>query len=459
MPTTTTPRPTPSPAPASPAPGPRTARAATPVREAARAALDPATLRAAVRANPMDATVAAAARCGVSAALALGALVAVGHTELAGMAGLGALTSLYGRYDPYRRRVSLLTLVAVLIVGGIALTSTLAAAGSPTVVGLLVVTVFAAGMTALCHVLRTGAPGPTIVVFAVGAGLSGAPSAADVGHRVAAAAVGAALAWLVCCAGYLVRPNAPARLAVRRAARAAYAVDAAATDGPHAAAERATARTRALQAVDAARAVVADDLSHRRTAATARRLESDLDVLESGLAPGEPLTPTPARRTLRATARAGLAAGAWHQQTLRVLVASLAASGLVSAAGLSHAAWAAIGATAALSGTSTHHVTVRAVQRGVGTLVGAAVAWALLAAHLDFAATFAVVVALTFVTELVVGRNYLVAMFTITPMALLMGSIGSVVDPETVARDRALDTLVGVAVGVAAAVLVHPRRR
>ncbi|TGJ97523.1 FUSC family protein [Oerskovia turbata] len=83
--------------------------------------------------------------------------------------------------------------------------------------------------------------------------------------------------------------------------------------------------------------------------------------------------------------------------------------------------------------------------------------WPLLDLRLGFWATAAFVVVLQVVTELVVGRHYGLAMLTITPMALLMTSLGG--SNDVIALDRALDTAVGAVVGVLAVVLVHARSR
>ncbi|MGO2179835.1 MAG: hypothetical protein ACTH5I_14720, partial [Cellulosimicrobium funkei] len=194
--------------------------ALAPVRAAAQDVLDPAHLRDALRVSPADATVAAALRCGAAVALAIAVPGLLGRADLAAFASLGALTSLYGRYDPYRRRATLLATVGTLMTGTIAAFTLLAAAGTPALVTTAAVALLAAGATAFCLLVRTGPPGATIVVFAAGAGLAGAPTLADVGPRALAAAFGALLAGLVCTAGVLVRPTAPARLAVRRAADA-----------------------------------------------------------------------------------------------------------------------------------------------------------------------------------------------------------------------------------------------
>lgn len=444
--------------------------APSPVLTTARDVLDPAHLRAALRVNPADATLAAALRVGAAAALVLALSAAVGRTDLAASASLGALVILYGRYEPYRRRASLLAGVAGLFVASFLVTASLTAAGAPTLLVLAVVALVAGVSTVLCVLVRTGPPGASIVVFAAAGGMAGPLAWSDVAERGTAFALGAAVAWLVGMSGWLVRPSAPARLAVRRAADAVRRTRDVASGDP-AAAQAASA------AVARAREVLADDLSRRRTRDTARVLAAELASVAAALEPepgpearpGDgpappvrsvpPADALPPRRRLRDDVRASWRAPGWRLSGVRVLLASVVAGAGTLAAGLSHPAWAQLGATATLQGATTHHAVVRALQRGGGTVLGALVAWPLLAADLPFAVTCVVVVALQVVTELVVGRHYGLAMLTITPMALLMTSLGSTVDPAGVAASRALDTVLGAVVGVLAVVLVHPRRR
>lgn len=65
---------------------------------------------------------------------------------------------------------------------------------------------------------------------------------------------------------------------------------------------------------------------------------------------------------------------------------------------------------------------VRAGHRIVGTLVGLVTSAGLLVLGLGAVATVLVVAVLQIVTELLVGRNYGLALVFITPMALLMGT-------------------------------------
>jgi uncharacterized membrane protein YccC len=60
-----------------------------------------------------------------------------------------------------------------------------------------------------------------------------------------------------------------------------------------------------------------------------------------------------------------------------------------------------------------------------------------------------VVVALQIVTELLVGRNYGLALLFITPMALLMGQLGAAQSTPDLIRDRGVETVIGAVVAVA----------
>jgi hypothetical protein len=357
---------------------------ASPVLTTARDVLDPGHLREALRVHPSTGTAAnarAAVQCAAAAALALGASAAVGRQDLAGLAALGALASLYGRFEPYRRRAVIVALLGVVLTGAFTVVAALTTLDAPALLTLGAVALIAAGATVLCLLLRTGPPGGTIVVFAAAGGMAAGATWADVGERGLAVAAGATMAWLVAMSGWALRPGA-------RATTAPAAVP-----------------------------------------------------------------------TLRQTIRETRKELGWRLSGVRVTVAALAAGVVAQIAGLGHPAWAQMGATATLQGSTTQHAVVRALQRASGTVVGALLAWPLLAAHLGFAATCVVVVALQIVTEIVVGRHYGLAMLTITPMALLMTSLAGPADPAAMAASRALDTLVGAALGVLVVILVHARRR
>ncbi|MGC5167249.1 FUSC family protein [Luteimicrobium sp. DT211] len=341
------------------------------------------TWRASVTVNPGNGRpdLAVALRAGLTVLATFAILAAAGHRELAGFAALGAIVAVYGRLADPVARLTVVGAAGILQVAAIAAASgagwALASTGSATVetwavpVILGLVAALACAGTAL---LRTGPPGATLVVFAAAAGLTAPASAAGIGTRTLATAVGAVLALVV--AAVAAGPTARSRLRDR-----------------------------------------------------------------TPLLPARPPVP------------------AWHAEALRCGAGSLVAGVLAQAVGLGHPGWAAVGATAVLLGTSRRHVVVRALHRGAGTAVGAVLAWLVLDAHLSFWALAVLVAALQVVTELIVVRNYALAMLTITPMALLMTSLAGPVDAGTLAADRAVDTLLGVAVGVVVVLLLPFRER
>lgn len=128
-----------------------------------------------------------------------------------------------------------------------------------------------------------------------------------------------------------------------------------------------------------------------------------------------------------------------------------AAALLALAAGWQHPAWAAIGAMAVLQGSHLHITMHRAVQRTAGTVVGAALAWAILAGHPSFWQLLLAVAVLQFITELVIGANYALGQVFVTPMALLMTSLAAPATGMPLAR--VLDTVLGALVGIVFAVV------
>lgn len=132
-------------------------------------------------------------------------------------------------------------------------------------------------------------------------------------------------------------------------------------------------------------------------------------------------------------------------------------SGLAGVAGLllvgDHWYWAMVAAVAALGGAQLTARIIRGLQRLAGTLIGILIAAGLLALHLPPLATIAVAVLLQAGAELYVNRNYGIAMVFVTPLALLMVELAAPVDPAVLLSDRTLDTVIGVAVGTAVAVV------
>lgn len=137
------------------------------------------------------------------------------------------------------------------------------------------------------------------------------------------------------------------------------------------------------------------------------------------------------------------------------LLAGLAGLALIG----DHWYWAMVGAVAALGGAKLTARVIRGLQRLTGTLLGVLIAAGLLALDLPPLATIGVAVLCQVGAELYVGRNYGIAMLFVTPLALLMIQLVAPADPGMLLADRALDTLIGVAIGTAVAVASAALRR
>ncbi|WP_068298769.1 FUSC family protein [Pararhodobacter sp. CCB-MM2] len=140
---------------------------------------------------------------------------------------------------------------------------------------------------------------------------------------------------------------------------------------------------------------------------------------------------------------------------LRVAVGTALAMLVSHAAGMDHPGWAAMGAQVVLQGTHLHLSLNRAMQRMVGTLFGAGVAWVCLASDPGIVGVILLLVALQVATELVIGANYAFGQVLITPMALLMMALASPqAEAGALATERVLDTFLGVVIGMGVALVL-----
>ncbi|TDZ97353.1 FUSC family protein [Mycobacteroides salmoniphilum] len=133
--------------------------------------------------------------------------------------------------------------------------------------------------------------------------------------------------------------------------------------------------------------------------------------------------------------------------------------------GFDHANWAMAAAAVPLaaidpgrpSNRDVSRVLARAGHRTAGTVAGLMLTGALLALGLPPVAVGALVIALLFPTELFMARHYALAVGFFTPLVMLMTELADPTDPFTLMLYRGLDTVIGVAAGVAAAMLVGRR--
>ncbi|WP_241977038.1 FUSC family protein [Cryobacterium sp. Sr8] len=144
-------------------------------------------------------------RATVAVLVPLIVLVALGRVDLAPYAAFGAMTSLYGRSEPYRVRARTVSTAALVQLASIALGLMMAVAGAPVPVvaaGLLLV------ITVGILVASTVGLFPGTPVFFVFAYLVCAevPTPADeVWPRMLLAAAAAAFAWLLVMSGWVIR--------------------------------------------------------------------------------------------------------------------------------------------------------------------------------------------------------------------------------------------------------------
>ncbi|TQL69404.1 fusaric acid resistance family protein [Nocardioides albertanoniae] len=154
------------------------------------------------------------------------------------------------------------------------------------------------------------------------------------------------------------------------------------------------------------------------------------------------------------------ARGEFQLDRTAAVVAAVVIAGTVSTVlGLSHTYWAMVAAAVPFGVDGLLAQTTRGLQRVVGTVIGLVLAGLLLAASLPALATALVVAFLQAVTELLVGRHYGLALITITPLSLLMVQLGHPQPIEMLLWSRLAETLLGVVVGLTAALALRESRR
>ncbi|UDY23487.1 FUSC family protein [Nocardioides sp. Kera G14] len=127
-----------------------------------------------------------------------------------------------------------------------------------------------------------------------------------------------------------------------------------------------------------------------------------------------------------------------------VLVAGLVATG----SGIGRPYWAMVAAAVPLAARDWNAQLTRGLQRLIGTALGLAAAVALLALDPRGLVLIVVVVCLQALAELLIGRNYALALIAVTPLALLMGNLAAPIPAHTLVTERGLETLTGVLIAL-----------
>ncbi|HET9647678.1 MAG TPA: FUSC family protein [Microlunatus sp.] len=142
---------------------------------------------------------------------------------------------------------------------------------------------------------------------------------------------------------------------------------------------------------------------------------------------------------------------------VRCGIVVLAAGTIATASGIGHPYWAIVASVTPLTVFTFRGQVVRGIHRVLGTMAGLLLAGALLLLALPAFAVVIIIAALQAATELLVVRHYGLALIFITPLALLSVQLAHPEPIHTLLADRFAETLIGVGVGVVAAVLTRNR--
>lgn len=130
---------------------------------------------------------------------------------------------------------------------------------------------------------------------------------------------------------------------------------------------------------------------------------------------------------------------------------------LAESIGLERPYWAPVSCIAIIQGASLRLVWNRHVHRLLGTIIGLGLAWLILELPLDDWTLVAIMIALSFVIELVVVRHYGLAVVFITPLTILLAEASSLGQhsPIDTMLARVWDIALGSAIGLAGGAALH----
>ncbi|MFI1348140.1 FUSC family protein [Streptomyces lydicus] len=187
-------------------------------------------------------------------------LYALGRLDLVLYTSAGAMCALYAHGLPYAARARALPWVVLGMVASLGIALTAASLVTSTALLVVLASLVAAAHKMICDATRIGPPGNIILTFIAASAFFVPQQLGQVPLHLGLALGTGALAWLVCMAPALVRPQGPERIATARALEAAAgllrtesAVAGAAADGAAPGArDVAQARHGAAAAVNAA---------------------------------------------------------------------------------------------------------------------------------------------------------------------------------------------------------------
>nr|WP_245306512.1 FUSC family protein [Acidipropionibacterium timonense] len=381
-----------------------------------------------------------------------------------GMAGMmGAMGAMAGRTAPPRTRLK------VLIGVGVALLASQAIGMSVASIPWLLPPVLAAWTLLVefgWHGLQLGPPGPLNTLFAAAFGSYMATEGWSYGRLLPATALDFVVAAAASMALILLMPNRPARMAVDKAVRSVDGFVHHPDDTP--AHEVARLRSRAHADVHNAWWVLNDGVppegrrapSEAWTALRDRLLASHLELeeamrLESFPSASVELPEQVEHTPLGRPSRSYLLRTAAERGSRPLMVAMRAATGVLFAATamellpFGRTYWAVLSVLIMLHmDQSRADMTIRAILRVLGTVVGLAAYLGIVAAHPTDWARVVIVIAAVWCMEALIPHQYGLSVIFITIFALTLTPVAAETQALLIARDRIEETVVGLLVGI-----------
>lgn len=146
-----------------------------------------------------------------------------------------------------------------------------------------------------------------------------------------------------------------------------------------------------------------------------------------------------------------------RRHLVRAFVAVSVSGAIGTLLGGTHPYWAMVAAVAGISGRNMRARVTRALHRLLGTWLGVLVAAPILLLHPRGVWAVLLIVVFQIGAELLIGVNYMVALLSVTPLALLMGQLVHEVPVPGLLMDRAAETLIGCIVALATLYFVRDR--
>ncbi|GAB3208745.1 FUSC family protein [Nocardia tengchongensis] len=377
-------------------------------------------------------------------------LVLARRTDMLVFAAFGSFVGMYGRGYSRGPRVRQQLVAATVLGTGVVIGGALARTHARPITLVLVETAFAALASLVADRAGLRPAGPFFGLFALGAVAAILPGT---GTPLAGLSLYTATAALCVLLGTLhTDSGGPSRQTAPPASQAAVACPAQPTETPREAQQEAAART-AQQTVAANTAQQSATAGRAQQRAAARTTQQTVAAHTAQ----QPATARGARQAAiaatgqRVFAREEL----WHAGRYALAVAIAGAGGV--ALGVAHANWAMAAAAVPLAAGDSRGRVLRGVERVAGTFVGLGASALLLLPHPPPWLLGVSVLVLLFPTELFMARNYALALGFFTPLIMVMTELAAPADPVRLLLDRGTDTVLGVTVGVAVAVLTRPR--